>query len=833
MRRVVLMGAAALLLGAALTTTGCKGCHKEGFDGGVLDGGTDSGATDSGPVVVGSGCEPLQPGDPVVPGGLGACCEDAVAGGSTPECQPPLGCLNGFCTLLACGSDADCSGAIGPSDRSPFPVGTTFGCVTAATNVAALQYCAPLGVGRRECAGPTGEACAAGETCVIAWDPDDFFGAVCETNVSEPASIRPATGPLAEGDACNLSSVRPCATNGDCRTVGGAAIETCDVASGTCVLVSPYTKYQCPGMEGPTEFVRPGVFMVTFTYSGPGGILGMEGGCLAGLFGSTPTCTSFCDPAINDCATGFSCAPWDFWADGTVGICVAQECRYNYGPIPANDTANIVGLTIVAPPSCTTATDCDGFNGGAFGSRCIDTDGNGVGDTCEFVDRVTLCPPGMVCGRSVWSDFFNQGVPAMDALARTDLDTFEIHCVPEMPGATGVLGDPCEDGFDCLSGLCTRGDLYDPTTMGSPVAVSGTCTEVCMNDASCAAASGSPEVCINYGIFGGGATSDWPLCVPAADLFMITYCQQDADCAANEGCGFLAFRTGTGACLDRTGVLADQTQTGVTGILDEQPNGATCYNNINRCTAGDDGVEDSTVANATAGSCANDDQLANSNNCASGICFDGDDLSGGTVDGPAVCSGVCNDNSDCVGPQICGNVLLNNNSTDDGTDDTVIGLCLTFQPVTGGCTTDLDCAPAGVCDDGIAVPATWGETFGERSSGICYALAAAIGDPCTADTDCNLGNRCIADNSGGDPTMGFTGGYCVMDGCAYDPMTGVGTADDCPGGATAAVCANTGAAGTCFDRCVMDSDCRNGPTDYTCQEVIMGSGEMGCLPPPA
>jgi hypothetical protein len=293
-------------------------------------------------------------------------------------------------------------------------------------------------------------------------------------------------------------------------------------------------------------------------------------------------------------------------------------------------------------------------------------------------------------------------------------------------------------------------------------------------------------------------------------------------------------------------------------VSDNQLNGTICFNDINRCDTGADNIMDSSPADALAGTCLLDDTLVVGNNCASGLCLDGDDLSGGTVDGPAVCSSVCADNTDCAGPQNCQGVLLNNNSTDDGLDDTRLGLCLTFAPVTGGClggvpTNDAACVTdfgtvitAGTvlgCDDTTAVPGTYAETFagmgvmGERNSGACYNTIGTIGSACLVDQDCNLGGRCLTDSmmSPGN----FAGGYCIQDGCAFDPTMGIGVLNptDCPAGADAGVtgntdviCANGGAVGLCFKACAGDTDCRTG---YTCQEAIMGNaGSMACLPTP-
>src|SRR3970040_2130549 len=103
----VLKGLIVLAMGATMMmSAGCKSCREEpGTDSGDAGMGTDSGVCGDGRCSAGEtcgtcpgdcggpcagGCEPLGPGDPVVPGGLGACCENANIGGTTAEGQGPL-----------------------------------------------------------------------------------------------------------------------------------------------------------------------------------------------------------------------------------------------------------------------------------------------------------------------------------------------------------------------------------------------------------------------------------------------------------------------------------------------------------------------------------------------------------------------------------------------------------------------------------------------------------------------------------------------------------------------------------------------------------------------
>jgi len=718
-------------------------------------------------------CAPLAPGAPPAPGDVGDCCDTRwpMQGG---PCIGGLTCFNGWCTRVGCASDAECDGAVAETDRSPFPAGTTFACLTAGSG--ALSYCAPTGSSVRVC-GDGAAACTAAEACVPALSPDDpitRFTGVCETAFEDGA---PA------GSACYVPSMRSCSTDADCRAGASSAtpLETCD-PTGTCVLAYPASRYQCRSGAGAFEVAPCGM---AASCDGPGGIF--QGGCLAGFLAEAGACTEACSTAAQNCPAGTECS--DLYGLGT-GVCTGVECGRSEAPV---DTANPVlgaGLATAAVP-CATPTDCT--NGGLAGARCL-------GGFCEHTDRYVACPSGSYCSVVLAGDEFPQGVPPMDALGRVEVDTVLLHCVPAVPGASLGVGDPCTDSADCASGLC------DVDALGSDMP-DGRCTNACATDADCPA----PLHCIDFGLgLGAGTAPRLALCLDVA-VFGLQTCTAEAPCPGMLGCAPWSTRASVGVCFTQAGV--------VEGFVDDLTVGSSCDPDLNRCLPGPDGVSDSTADAAAAAACIGDDELAvGSNPCRSLRCFDADDLDGGAGAAThvnAACSAVCRTNADCDVWSRCRSVLQNDNSTDTPGDDTWLGLCVTFRPAAAtDCLADpLACDPR-ACDDGGGIT--------EPGAGECYTPGAAVGAPCTSSADCVAGGRCLAGLAPGAASA------CTVDGCAFDPDSGYGDGADCPGGTAAAACWSAHRdAGLCLAHC--DPAAPACPAGWACSTLPGAIGWL-CVP---
>jgi hypothetical protein len=142
---------------------------------------------------------------------------------------------------------------------------------------------------------------------------------------------------------------------------------------------------------------------------------------------------------------------------------------------------------------------------------------------------------------------------------------------------------------------------------------------------------------------------------------------------------------------------------------------------------------------------------------------------------------------------------------------------------TGACASDAECGTGNYCHPMYKVCFTDGTTNPD----------AKIGDPCTMDTDCPRNGVCATDQSG------FTGGYCTILKCQFDP-----TNFACP---TGSLCAPSQEGNDfCLEQCSPNGTTTDaGPppgdmtgttpptamcrTGYDCAP-IQGAGGLACIP---
>jgi hypothetical protein len=285
--------------------------------------------------------------------------------------------------------------------------------------------------------------------------------------------------------------------------------------------------------------------------------------------------------------------------------------------------------------------------------------------------------------------------------------------------------------------------------------------------------------------------------------FCTTLCRIDGDCAAGS------------ACIDYQHALPDQSYALVGQCTPISKLAGTICVAERDCPAGQGCVR---VGDRTrlrtcqiGGPQSLGDSCTAPKQCRSHECYDRD-FRVGAVGNRAFCSGACTRSSDCGADQRCvAKVLGNNGTISDPLDDLVVGYCrsLFASPITAACASDSGCLAEGHGAD------TCHSTYG-----VCYKAAAVIGGPCASDDGCGLAQACAIG-----PT--FSGGACVLEGCAPAGATG---SDVCPDAQS--VCSQRASDQPlyrCYEGCSTPGGCSRGAQSYFCAPAQDGQLISICL----
>ena len=412
----------------------------------------------------------------------------------------------------------------------------------------------------------------------------------------------------------------------------------------------------------------------------------------------------------------------------------------------------------------------------------------------------------------------------------------------------GCFGDPCDDGSDCLSGLCVDhmgdsicsqtcveecpgGFLCKEVSMGGPdtgwICVSGfpRLCRPCTTDDDCLSSTGLESRCIDY---------------PEEGRFCGGTCAVDEDCPLGFGCGEAKTLEGVSIsqCLHDAGVcpcVDKAVQLALSTPCYSQNDFGLCSGirycgetGLTACDAGTPAAEDCNGIDDDCDGEIDEETCEDDNACTT----DGCDPEMGCIH-QNVTGDDCDDGDDCTLGDFC--------------DD---GLCA-GEPVTcndgNPCTTDA-CDPDtgckftpynGPCDDGD--PCTYGDFCQEEActSGVlvncnddnpctqdgCDAEAGCVHTPtdglCNDDNPCTLGEACSAGKCAPNGLLDCDDSTpCTYDWC--DPNSG------CQHTANEAAC-DDGSICTLGDKCKngdcsggipLNCDDSNGCTNDTCNPLL-------------
>jgi hypothetical protein len=177
-------------------------------------------------------------------------------------------------------------------------------------------------------------------------------------------------------------------------------------------------------------------------------------------------------------------------------------------------------------------------------------------------------------------------------------------------------------------------------------------------------------------------------------------------------------------------------------------------------------------------SCMTDSSCGSGGSCVGGF-------SGMGMSAPGTCEKTCMQDSDCRTGYRCAGLPLA--GVDSGSAMSASPLML---PSTPGC---------------VPIPMT------------AMLSPGTAGKPCSMDSDCSTGGTCLTTSGGGfGPGTSYPGGYCSGN-CLKD--------GDCGGGGGCVLPVLGQGAGTCYQKCTADTDCRSG---YRCRD--QGEGFSACVP---
>ena len=575
----------------------------------------------------------------------------------------------------------------------------------------------------------------------------------------------------------------PAATPGQPRGLGACCAASADCAGGVCW--DGFCTKTCAVAADCGPVVAPSPLPV-----------GTPMACAANMLGDA---FSYCLPgSLAACAPGAACP-------------VGEDCALGLDPVAVPPGGAARGayagacLTkLMATPFLPAGGACEPEQGpyacenqgGYLGSACV---ARRCTRACRQDDA---CPYGMFCGPPPFSST-EGGVSAFTTLA--DVGVCLGRRCGQVHGQAGLAtGQVTQQGADAA---CPTGEICAPTVAvgatgdtaylscvvpregavpyGMPCATGPAAPHRCADDALCVSRAGAPASCSRLcrndrdcptGSFcmddfvttplPNGSVAKVAMCAPRASIAGTT-CQGEKDCAATETC----LPAGT-----RSGLLLCQPAVGPKAV------GASC---------------------------------AAPGECRSGACVDRD-LHNANGLNRAACGGYCGKNSDCGTGQICLTVVLNNNlTTDDPTDDVVLGYCTTLDAPAraGACRVDADCA-AQVNPD---------EMGGDTCDPVhltCFKKGATIGAACAHRAECALGAYCRLN----DPR--FVGGACLSLGC--DPVAVAGV-DACPVGSVCTQRPSDRPIYGCYETCSAQARCSREAEKYTCDLSGTSAAAPICL----
>ncbi|MBB88505.1 MAG: hypothetical protein CMP06_14605 [Xanthomonadales bacterium] len=385
------------------------------------------------------------------------------------------GVLNGTETDVDCGGDA-CVGCDPTEDCVEDGDCLSLIC-DGATNTCTAPTCGD-GVQNQDetdvdCGGDTCSPCNEGESCV---DADDCVSVVCLALTCQPSECDDGVQNQDETDIdCGGDTCQPCGDGEDCLEADDCDSAVCDGGTNTC---SPPTCSD--GVENGDE---------TDIDCGGSSCAACDDG--EGCLVSNDCVSLVCDGGTNTCSAP-TCSDGVENQDETDSDCggsCGATCDTGEGCTDAGDCISTVcdgGTNTCAAPTCSdgvqnqgeTDTDC----GGPCGATC-DT-----GETCNGAGDCTslVCDGGTnTCSAPTCSD----GVENQD---ETDTD-----CGGSC-GNTCDTAEGCDDGGDCISGVCDGATLtcsaptcFDGVDNGDETDIDcgGSCAATCDDGDGCAVAA--------------------------------------------------------------------------------------------------------------------------------------------------------------------------------------------------------------------------------------------------------------------------------------------------------------------------------------------------------